>query len=95
MTSKLPYSIRLRKRACKGLKNLPPARREKARQLINDHLRFTPTVPIPGKTKRLAGSLAGIYQYDLSRGDRIWWRVDTEERIVYVLYIGPHPKSTE
>jgi len=39
--------------------------------------------------------LADIYQYDLSRSDRIWWRVDTEEHIVYVLYIGPHPKITD
>ncbi len=94
MTSKPLYSVRLHKRAQKGLKKLSPARREKARQFINAHLRFTPLLPIPGKTKLLAGPLAGIYQYDLSRGDRIWWRVDSEKHVVYVLYIGPHPKIT-
>lgn len=95
MTSKPPYSVRLHKRAQKGLRKLSPARREKARQFINTHLRFTPLQPIPSKTKRLAGSLTNVYQYDLSRSDRIWWRVDKDEAIVYVLYIGPHPKTTE
>jgi mRNA-degrading endonuclease RelE of RelBE toxin-antitoxin system len=95
MTSKPPYSIRLHKRARKGLSKLSPAHREKARQFINVHLRFTPLRPVPGKTKRLAGPLAGVYQYDLSRSDRIWWRVDEEEYTVYVLYMGPHPKATD
>ncbi len=95
MTSKPPYSVRMHRRARKGLEKLSPARREKARRFINTHLRFTPLQPIPGKTKPLAGPLDGIYQYDLSRSDRIWWQVDAEEHIVYVLYIGPHPKSTE
>lgn len=95
MKSNLPYLVRLHKRAQKGLKKLPPARREKARRFINTHLRFTPLQPIPDKTKCLSGPLVGIYQYDLSYSDRIWWRVDKEEATVYVLYIGPHPKSTE
>jgi mRNA-degrading endonuclease RelE of RelBE toxin-antitoxin system len=95
MTSKPLYSVRLHKRARKGLKKLSPARREKARRFINTYLRFTPLQPIAGKPKPLAGPLAGICQYDLSRGDRIWWRVNMEEYIVYVLHIGPHPKSTE
>ncbi len=93
--SKPSYSIRLRKQAQKGLEKLPTARQQHAREFINSHLRHTPTQPIPGKTKRLSGPLKGIFQYDLSRGDRIWWRVDETKNVVEILYIGPHPKETE
>ena len=89
------YSIRLRKQARKGLEKLPPARRQQAREFINTHLRHSPKQAIPGKTKLLVGSLKGIYQYDLSLSERIWWRVNDVEMIVHVLYIGSHPKATE
>ncbi len=89
------YSIRLRKQARKGLEKLPSTRRQQAREFINTHLRRTPKQPIPGKTKLLVGPLKGIYQYDLSRGERIWWRVDDSTTSVEIIYIGPHPKATD
>ncbi|MCK6629658.1 MAG: hypothetical protein L6R45_31340 [Anaerolineae bacterium] len=95
MMSKPSYLIQLRKQARKGLEKLPPARQQLARHFINTHLRQTPTQPISGKTKRLSGPFKGIYQYDLSRGDRIWWRVDETQKVIEILYIGPHPKETE
>jgi mRNA-degrading endonuclease RelE of RelBE toxin-antitoxin system len=93
--SKPTYSIRLHLRARKGLEKLSAGRQQQAREFINSHLRHTPKLYIPGKTKPLSGPLKGIYQYDLSRGDRIWWRIDDEEHVVVILYIGPHPKTTE
>lgn len=93
--SKPSYSSRLHKQARKGLEKLSAARQQQAREFINSHLHHTPVQPIPGKTKRLSGPLKGIYQYDLSRGDRIWWRVDESQKMVEILYIGPHPKKTE
>jgi len=90
-----PYIIKIEKAATKGLKKLQPAHRRNAIEFINEHLRETPLKPIPGKIKRLRGRYQGIYQYDLSRGDRIWWRVEPESHTVYVMYIGPHPKATE
>lgn len=89
--SKLNYSIRIHKRARKGLSKLPANRQQQARLFINSHLRLTPKQHIPAKTKRLSGPLKGIYQYDLSYGDRIWWRVDDNLQTVDVIYIGPHP----
>lgn len=89
--SKLNYSIQIHKRAHKGLAKLPANRQQQARQFINNHLRHTPKQHIPGKTKRLSGPLKGIYQYDLSYGERIWWRVDDQQQVVEVIYIGPHP----
>jgi mRNA-degrading endonuclease RelE of RelBE toxin-antitoxin system len=87
--------MRLRRRARKGLEKLPVARRQRAREFINTHLRYTPRQPIPGKIKLLSGPLKGIYQYDLSYSDRIWWRVDDARKVVEIIYIGPHPKATE
>ncbi len=89
------YKIKTEKAATKGLKKLLPAYRRKAIEFIDTHLTKTPLKPIPGKTKCLRGGYQGIYQYDLSRGDRIWWRVEQESCTVYVVYIGPHPKATE
>lgn len=93
--SKPNYSIRLHKQARKGLEKLSATWQQKAREFINTHLRYIPTQPIPGKTKRLSGPFKGLYQYDLSRGDRIWWRVDESQKTVEILHIGPHPKETE
>jgi mRNA-degrading endonuclease RelE of RelBE toxin-antitoxin system len=77
------------------LEKLSQIRKQQARNFINTHLRYTPKNPIVSKTKLLSGSLKGIYQYDLSRGDRIWWRVDDNQKIVEIIYIGSHPKITE
>lgn len=90
--SKPNYLIRIHKQARKGLAKLPPLRQQQARDFINTHLRHTPKQRIPNKTKPLSGAMKGIYQYDLSRGDRIWWRVHDKQKIVEIIYIGPHPK---
>ncbi len=89
------YSILLHKQARKGLEKLPLVRQEQVRDFVNNHLRVSPKQPIVGKTKLLSGSLKGIYQYDLSRGDRVWWRVDDEKMVVEIIYIGSHPKVTD
>lgn len=89
------YFVKLSRKAEKGLAKLPPALRTKAAEFIDSFLTTTPLRPIPGKTKRLRGKLKGTFQYDLSDAYRIWWRVDQAELIVYVTYIGPHPKDTD
>ncbi len=90
-----PYTVNLEKAALKGLRRLQPLYQRRAIEFIDTHLTNTPLQVIVGKTKQLRGKYKGIYQYDLSRGDRIWWRVDINTRTVYVLYIGPHPKETD
>lgn len=89
------YSVKLSRKAEKGLSKLPPALRIKATEFIDNFLASTPFRPVPGKTKKLRGKLKGVFQYDLSDAYRIWWRVDKAERIVYVTYVGPHPKETD
>jgi len=95
MTHAPRYKVVVEKKALKGLEHLRPAHREKAIEFIDDYLSKTPLQPMTSKIKRLKGSLSGIMQYDLSRGDRIWWRVDEKTSTVYVLYVGPHPKETD
>lgn len=44
-----------------------------------------------GKLKKLKGKLKGILQYDVTYSARVRYKVDTEEKIVYIEYIGNHP----
>jgi mRNA-degrading endonuclease RelE of RelBE toxin-antitoxin system len=70
---------------------MPAHIREAAMTYIEEGLHNSPLLRIPGKTKQLKGRLAGVFQYDLPSGYRLWYRVDQETRTVTVLYIGPHP----
>ena len=45
----------------------------------------------PGKLKALKGKEAGLLQSDLPGYHRLLYRVDREERVVYVEYVGTHP----
>jgi mRNA-degrading endonuclease RelE of RelBE toxin-antitoxin system len=67
--------------------HIRPAARECIEQIVPD----SPLTGIPGKTKQLKGRLAGIMQYDLPSGYRLWYRVDQATQTVYVLYIAPYP----
>lgn len=89
------YRIQLHRQAEKGLAKLPRGLHEKAVTFIERVLAETPHQHILGKSKKLQGKFAGIYQFDLSRSARIWWRADDAKMSVYVLYIGPHPKETD
>jgi mRNA-degrading endonuclease RelE of RelBE toxin-antitoxin system len=45
----------------------------------------------PGKVKKLRGRLKRLLQYDITDSDRLWYEVDSNEKAVYIEYIGPHP----
>ena len=85
------YQVKLHREAEKALPTLPAHIRNAAREYIEQGLSSSPFARIPGKTKQLKGRLAGILQYDLPSGYRLWYRVDQATWIVYVEYIGPHP----
>jgi len=44
-----------------------------------------------GKLKKLKGKLKGILQFDITDNYRFHYRVDSEEHVVYVEFIGTHP----
>ena len=88
------YRIRIKKRAKKALQpgGMSPRRQAIATRFISEHLILDPLKHVPGRTKQLHGRHAGLFQYDIDESYRLHYRVDTSERIVYVEYIGPHPK---
>ena len=85
------YQVKLHRDAAKALPTLPPHIRTATRECLEQILPKRPLTRIAGKTKQLKGRLAGILQYDLPSGYRLWYRVDQATQTVYVLYIGPHP----
>ena len=87
------YTVRVHKKAQKGLLALTGNRRREAERLLNEFLPETPLLRVPGKTKKLRGEYErfGYLQYDLPDGCRLQYRVDEREKVVYVDYIGPHP----
>ena len=85
------YHVILKRDAAKALTTIPTHIAEQARGFIDTHLRHHPTQRIPAKLKQLKGALSGVWQYDLPSGYRLWYRVDSEARLVSLIYIGPHP----
>jgi len=87
------YQIRLEKssaeRGWHSLEEEFPAAMERCRQFLEE----MPTnfLMSHGKAKRLKGKLKWLLQYDVTDSARIRYRVDKNDRIVYVEYAGPHP----
>jgi len=46
-----------------------------------------------GKLKKMKGRLKGFLQYGITDSNRVWYEVDSDEKAVYVRYIGAHPSS--
>ena len=85
------YRVTLHREAARALTTLPAHIQNAARTFIRDILQETPLIRIPQKTKKLKGEFAGMIQYDLPSGYRLWYRVDEAAHTVSVEYIGPHP----
>ena len=53
------------------------------------------TTAIPRKCFPLKGKkFDGCWEYEVNRGDRVFYKVEPEKKIVRVYYAGPHPKNT-
>ena len=85
------YQVILYRDAARALPTLPVHIRDAVRECVEQVLQSKPLERIPQKTKKLKGRLAGLIQYDLPSGYRLWYRVDQSTQMVYVEYIGPHP----
>lgn len=86
------YTVKLNKKARKGLDGLAGNRRTEADRFLL-LLQTDPKVSVPGKTKKLKGAYErlGYRQFDLPDGYRIQYRIDEASLTVYVDYLGPHP----
>ena len=89
----LRYTVKLHRKARKGLQALTGNRKAEAEKVLNEFLPFTPLELVAGKSKKLRGAYErlGYLQYDLPDGYRIQYRVDDTAKVVYVDYLGPHP----
>ena len=58
---------------------------------LRDHVSHTPTARVPGKLKQLRGEYRGLYQFSVDRQHKVIYRVDEQEKKVYIEYVGRHP----
>ena len=55
------------------------------------YLRAAPMTRYPGRVFPLRGKLyRGVWEYEVARGDRLYYRPDPVARKVIVYYAGPH-----
>jgi hypothetical protein len=66
---------------------------EKTRRRYED-LCTAPTTRQPGRVFPLKGKpYKGVWEYEVTKGDRVFYIPDEEPRKVVVYYAGKHPKS--
>lgn len=66
---------------------------ENVRRCYED-LCTAPMVKKPGRVFPLRGKrYSGAWEYEVTRGDRVFYVPDQEKRKVVVYYAGTHPKS--
>ena len=88
------YHVTLHRDAARALPTMPAHIREAAITYIEEVLHHSPLTRIPGKTKQLKGRLAGLLQYDLPSGYRLWYRVDQATRTVMSSISAPIPDGS-
>jgi len=87
-----PYRIDVRPQELRAVERASAAVQQVAGELLSGFLPHTPTAHEAlgrGRLKKLANR--DIWQIELPDGFRLRYLVDELERVVYVLYLGPHP----
>jgi len=60
----------------------------------HDWLSANAMLPKPGRCYPLRGKVhAGIWCYEIGRGDRVYYKPDSQARKAIVYYAGPHPPN--
>ena len=85
------YAIRLRRGDRAELRTWGEREREATLAFLRDYASRTPTTLIPGRLKRLNEPFRDHYQLRVSRRRRLIYRVDEANKVVRVVYLGPHP----
>jgi mRNA-degrading endonuclease RelE of RelBE toxin-antitoxin system len=88
------YEIRCSKSMVKSWSkledSLPASTMEECRKFLQEYP--LDRLKSGGKLKKLKGKLKGILQYDIDDNNRVHYEVDNTEFVVYIKYIGSHPK---
>jgi len=68
----------------------------KARLRVAPNVKSDVQKPLRGRlaTRVIGGQALPQWQYDISSGHRLWYCIDTEQRIVWLTYTGRHPVAT-
>ena len=80
-----PYRVLLTRRAEKDAATLSPKTRRKLRDILVNRIAID-----PHSGKKLTGELKGYISVRLSLHDRIVYRIDEDQRIVYILRARSH-----
>jgi Txe/YoeB family toxin of Txe-Axe toxin-antitoxin module len=79
------YRVRLTRRAETDVAALSPKLKKKLKDILLNRIAID-----PHSGKRLTGELAGYWSVRLSYKDRIVYRIDESEKIVYILRARTH-----
>lgn len=84
MSKAKPFQVVIARRAQKDIETLNAAQKKKLARI------FARLAREPYAGKRLLGDLQGYWSLRLNRRDRVVYRIDEENRIVYVLRARTH-----
>ena len=79
------FEVRITHRARKDIETLTPKLRKKLRDILVNRIALDPY-----SGKKLVGDLAGYWSIRLTHHDRIVYRIDQENRTVFILRARSH-----
>lgn len=79
------YRVEITRRAEKDIATLPSKLRRKLKEILVNRVAIA-----PHRGKKLVGDLAGYWSVRLTLKDRIVYRIDEANRVVYVLRARTH-----
>ncbi len=85
MTDEARYRVVFARRAAKDLDQLSPKLRKKLQDIVNIRLAVEPHTG-----KKLVGDLEGYRSVRLTHQDRIVYRIDENNRVVYIVRARTH-----
>jgi toxin YoeB len=85
MPEQPPFTVRITRRAQKDIEKLAPKLRRKLREVLTNRIAEDPT-----SGKKLTGDLSGYWSVRLTYQDRIVYRIDEENRVVFILRARTH-----
>ena len=79
------YDLIFTKQAKKDIEKLTPKNKEKLKSIILNIIKINPK-----DGKKLVGELKGYYSLRLNIKDRIVYRIDEENKVVYIMMCKTH-----
>jgi mRNA-degrading endonuclease RelE of RelBE toxin-antitoxin system len=74
------------------LGSLPASQQERVTELMAGHLTRAPKEMHPPLLKALHGTWRGVYQFELGQDNRLLYEVDSDARVVRIVFLGHHPQ---